>query len=112
MASPNEFIQSHFTKTTPTLLSEFYFQEKLIAVGFMDISENGISSVYFIYDPDFSHLSLGTFGAIKEIELAQEMSKDYYYLGFYIAENKSMKYKSAFQPFELLSWDDMSWSKP
>jgi len=97
-----EFIQSHFTRTTPALMTQYKVDNHLVAVGFLDVSHMGLSSVYFIYHPDYSHLSLGTFGALKEIELAQEMDKSFYYLGFFIEENKSMNYKSQFSPYEIL----------
>ncbi len=102
VASEEEFIRSHFTKTSPGLLTEYTIGEQLVAVGFLDVTEYGLSSVYFIYHPDYSDLSLGTYGAIKEIELAQEMGKSFYYLGYFIEENESMKYKSSFRPFQIL----------
>ena len=41
---------------------------KLIAVGVIDIVYTIFNSAYFIYDPDYSFLSLGVVGAIREIE--------------------------------------------
>jgi len=105
VASEEEFLLSHFTKTSPALLTEYRFEDILIAVGFLDVSHQGLSSVYFIYHPDFAHLGLGTYGALKEIELAKEMEKQYYYLGYYIEENRSMNYKANYRPFQLLKKD-------
>ena len=41
---------------------------KLIAVGVIDILPLCVSSVYLFYDPDMSHLKLGIYSALKEIE--------------------------------------------
>lgn len=104
-----DFIQTHFTPSTAALLSEFYLKDELIAVGFLDISKEAASSVYFIYDPDFGERSLGIFGALKEIEFAKESGRPYYYLGYYIKENPSMSYKNQFHPFEIYDWKKEFW---
>lgn len=75
----------------------------MIAVGVIDIVPEGMSSVYFFYDPDYKKYSLGVLGSIKEIQWIQEMQKSfpefkYYYLGFYIQSSKKMVYKADFQP--------------
>lgn len=106
-----DFIETHFFPSCPGLQTEYYVDEKLVAVGFLDQGSTGLSSVYFIYDTDYSHLSLGVYGAIKEIELAQKMDLDYYYLGYWINENASMKYKNQYYPHELMNWDSEQWAK-
>lgn len=40
---------------------QYWLNGQLIAVGVIDILPSCISSVYFFYDPAYSHLSLGTF---------------------------------------------------
>ena len=45
--------------------------QKLVAVGVLDVLPSGVSSVYFFYDPDYKHLSLGKFSALKEIEFCR-----------------------------------------
>lgn len=107
--SREDFIQTHFTPSTPAILSEFFLEDKLIAVGFLDLSENAVSSVYFIYDPDYDKRSLGIYGALKEIEFARSEKKDFYYLGYYIAENRSMNYKNQFRPHEFYDWNLELW---
>ncbi len=104
-----EFIQTHFTPTTSSLLSEFYLEGKLIAVGFLDTSQEATSSVYFIYDPDYAKRSLGVFGALKEIEYTKNKGKKYYYLGFFIKENQSMSYKNQFLPYQIYDWATKTW---
>ncbi|MCM8529417.1 MAG: arginyltransferase [Lentisphaeraceae bacterium] len=106
-----DFIETHYFTSCPGLQTEYYVDEKLVAVGFLDHGTTGLSSVYFIYDTDYSHLSLGVYGAIKEIELAAKMDLDYYYLGYWINENASMRYKNKYYPHELMDWEAEKWRK-
>lgn len=88
---------------------KYYYQNKLIAVGVVDILLECLSSVYFFYDPDpiYKKLGLGIISSIKEIEWIQNKQlrfKDfkYYYLGFYIQSCQKMVYKGDYGPSELL----------
>jgi len=74
----------------------------LVAVGVLDILPSGVSSVYFFYDVDYKHLSLGKYSAQKEIELCKTLGLKYYYMGFYIHNCDKMKYKAEYKPSELL----------
>ena len=65
----------------------------------------GISSVYFFYSPQYQHLSLGVWGALKEIELIEKNKTEsfkYYYMGFYIDTCVKMRYKGEYLPSQLL----------
>ncbi|MCA1961369.1 MAG: arginyl-tRNA--protein transferase [Desulfomonile sp.] len=76
-----------------------------MAVSIADIGESYLSSVYVFFDPAFSSRSLGTFSAIHEMRVCAERSIPYYYLGYYVAGSKSMRYKARFTPHEILSPD-------
>lgn len=61
---------------------------KLIALAVIDILPKCISSVYFMYDPEYSFLGLGKYSVFREICLVQEYNKKfpdlkYYYMGSY-----------------------------
>jgi arginyl-tRNA--protein-N-Asp/Glu arginylyltransferase len=86
-----------------------YKDDLLLAVGILDVMPNALSSVYFFFDPVYSRYSLGTYGALLEIELARSKNLAYYYLGYYIAECPSMNYKARYRPCELKDCDDNSW---
>lgn len=66
-----------------------YIDDKLIAVGVNDYTNLCLSSVYFFYDPEYEFLSLGTIGALREIEHVRKLYKsfapsfEYYYMGLY-----------------------------
>ncbi|MBN2722136.1 MAG: arginyltransferase, partial [Campylobacterales bacterium] len=80
-----------------------YFQdEKLIGVDLIDILEDGISSIYCYYDPNFSELSIGTFSLLYQIELAKKLGLRWIYLGYWVEGCKAFAYKTNFQPQELL----------
>ncbi len=104
-----DFIQSFFYQSVPSILSEFYIEDKLAGVGFIDISSEALSSVYFIYGNQYEKYSLGTFGALKEIEYAKSLGLKYYYLGYYVKDNHRMAYKAKFKSFELYDWKEKEW---
>lgn len=89
-------------------------ETKLIAVSVVDVLPTGWSSVYFFYDPDYSHLSLGVVSAIKEIELVrQELQRvpefQFMYLGYYIHSCPKMRYKAQYEPSQLLCPETSTW---
>jgi len=80
-----------------------YFQgEKLIGVDLIDFLDDGISSIYFYYDPDFEKLSLGRLSIYEQIILAKEYDLDWIYLGYYVEHCQSLKYKASYAPYQIL----------
>ena len=108
-SSIEDFKNTFFINAVPACQSEYYINNKLVAIGFIDISSNALSSVYFIYKSEYKYLSLGVFGAIKEIEYAKSLKLKYYYLGYYIKDNHRMSYKNKFNPYELYDWHRNKW---
>lgn len=74
----------------------YYLNNKLIAFSVTDFLPSGISSIYFVWDPDYAHLSLGTISGIRELLMLKYMDIDYYYLGYYIEDCPKMVYKNQF----------------
>ncbi len=103
------FVSTFYAETCPTLQSEYYLDNKLIGVGFLDISSRSFSSVYYIFKTEYEEYSPGTYSVLREIEKAKSMGKNYYYLGYYIEENSSMAYKNMFHPNEKYSWKKEAW---
>jgi arginine-tRNA-protein transferase len=75
---------------------------KLIGTAILDIGYNWLNAVYFYFDPDEGHRSLGTFNILSLIELCREWDIEYLYLGYYIATVPAMNYKGRFKPHYLL----------
>ncbi|KAL5289552.1 ATE1 family protein [Megaselia abdita] len=93
---------------------QYWLDEKLIAVGVLDILPFCVSSVYFFYDPDYSFLSLGTYSSLRELEFTQRLSEiipslKYYYMGFYIHNCPKMKYKGNLSSSYLLCPETFTW---
>ena len=83
---------------------------RLLAIGICDVCTQSISSVYFYFDPGHAHRSLGTFGALTEIQFAQARNIPYYYLGYFIDGCATMQYKADYRPNEFLCGDGV-WRK-
>jgi arginine-tRNA-protein transferase len=81
----------------------YYIDGKLVGVDLIDLLEDGISSIYFYYDPNFRNYSLGRYSIFKEIELAKEMNKRWVYLGYSVKDNSSLNYKLNYKPHQILS---------
>lgn len=105
------FLFNFYTTSCPNLQSEFYIDDKLIGIGFLDVGADCLSSVYFVYDTNYTHLGVGTFSILQEIEYAKLLGLDYYYLGYYIAECSSMVYKDSFKPREHYDWHTGKWHR-
>ncbi len=94
-------------------LEFLYFSEgKLIGVDLVDELSDGLSSIYFYYDPDFLHLSLGRYSIYQQIFYALNQNKRWIYLGYYVQNCKSLNYKSSYKPLEVLLNDPNNNEKP
>jgi len=103
------FLASFYTQSCPALQSEYSCDGELIAVGFLDMSYEALSSVYYIYKTSHERFRLGTYSIIRETEYAASRGLKYYYLGYYIEENASMAYKGHFHPHEKYDWENRVW---
>ncbi len=84
---------------------------KLVGVDLIDLVRDGISSIYFFYDPDYAHLGLGNYSIYKQIDLAKERGLEWIYLGYYVKECDSLNYKARYTPHQILyeEGDEMVW---
>ncbi|MGB6068454.1 MAG: arginyltransferase [Desulfomonilaceae bacterium] len=99
-----------FLYISPVRTVEFEYRlgRRLLAVGIVDLCSRSLSSVYAFFDPAYSSRSLGTFSAIQEIVFCRAQHIPHYYLGFFVRESPSMKYKARFKPHEILN-DSHQW---
>ena len=93
---------------------QYWIDERIAAVGVLDILPHCVSSVYLYYDPHFAFLSPGTLTSLLEICLVRKLAKTYpsitnYYLGFYIHNCVKMKYKGRYAPSSLLCPEVFTW---
>ncbi len=77
----------------------YFFEKKLIGVDLIDLLDDGVSSIYFYYDPDFAKYSLGKLSLYNQIKYAKNANKKWIYLGYYVKECPSLSYKAAYKPY-------------
>lgn len=75
---------------------------RLLGVGLCDETPRAWSAIYFFYDPDYAHLSLGTANVVAQLEIARARGIPHVYLGYRVQGCASLTYKSAFRPQERL----------
>jgi len=80
----------------------YIVDDKLVGVDLIDILDDGISSIYFFYDPEYAHLSLGIYSLIYQINLAKILELRWIYLGYWVDGCKAFAYKTNFKPQQLL----------
>lgn len=104
MSDPTEesymqFISSSWSRTQ---LLEVWLASELIAVAVIDLLDDGLSSVYTFFDPEYSSRSLGRYCILATIELARERKLDWVYLGFWVSDSQKMRYKQEYTPQQRL----------
>lgn len=80
----------------------YFIDNRLVGVDLVDILDDGLSSIYFFYDPDFAHLSLGRYSLYQQIRLCQQYDLPWVYLGYYVQECASLRYKGEYTPHQIL----------
>jgi arginine-tRNA-protein transferase len=89
----------------PTEEWRYFVDDRLVAVGYVDALPDGLSAIYFFYDPDERRRSLGTFNVLAIIDEARRRGLPRVYLGSYVEGCRSVEYKGRFMPNEVLSTD-------
>ncbi len=74
----------------------------MIGVGYVDALAEGLSAIYFFYDPDERDRSLGTYNVLSLIRGAAKRNLPHVYLGYYVEGCRSLEYKARFRPNEVL----------
>ena len=95
------FRLSFYAKTPFGMEFEYFLDGKLIGVALADVTRKTFSAIYTFYSTEHSQLSLGTFSIVKQIEFCKRRGIPYFYMGYFIAKNKSLTYKSNFRPNEV-----------
>ena len=97
-----DFDQFLIGEWTDTKFLEMRENGQLIGVAVTDRVEDALSAVYTFYDPDLDARSLGTYGILKQVELAVQEHLPYLYLGYWIENHPKMHYKRNFHGVETL----------
>jgi len=81
-----------------------YDQSKLIACSFLDIGSDSTSSIYGMFDLDYSDYSLGIYTMLVEIAYSQQIHKHFYYHGYCYDIQSFYDYKKRFPATEWFDW--------
>jgi arginyl-tRNA--protein-N-Asp/Glu arginylyltransferase len=87
---------------TDTLELSYRHAGELVGVALADRARGALSAVYCFYDPAYGRFSPGAYSILKQIALCRSWGLRYLYLGLYIADCRSMRYKARYLPHERL----------
>ncbi len=102
--APDVWEFQNFLINTPvnTEMIEYRLDDVLIGIGWIDHLPTLISSVYFIFDPDFASRRLGVYSILYEIEYCQKQNRPWLYLGYWVEDSPKMSYKADYRPAQIL----------
>ncbi|MES2660315.1 MAG: arginine-tRNA-protein transferase [Verrucomicrobiota bacterium] len=105
--SLRDFIPSPVPDRLPcTCLNvEVRLDERLLAVSYLDVDIESVSSVYAIFDPAEHRRGLGTLTLLEEIRWAGSQGKRWLYPGYATAQPSIYDYKKTFRPMEYSDWN-------
>ena len=105
--SPDAFRKSFYEAGNFTRECVYRLEGRIVAISFLDLTRRAASSIYCCFDPEFARWSPGTLSILREIAQARELGIPYYYLGYWVHENRSLRYKADFRPCE--AFDGRNW---
>ena len=103
--TPAEYFDTFVDNPFPVQEWRYFLGEALVGIGYVDPLPVGLSAITFLYDPGHRDRSLGTWNVLALIDRAREHGLPHVYLGYYIADCRSMAYKARFLPNQTLDPD-------
>ncbi len=100
---PDDYRQSFVDNPFPTEEWRFTLGNRLVGVGYVDVLPEGLSAIYYFYDPDLRDRQLGTWNVLAIIDEARRRGLPHLYLGYYVSGCQSLEYKAMFRPNETLT---------
>lgn len=107
---PREYLESFVLNPFATEEWRYLRSGQLVGLGYVDVLPVGLSAIYYFYDPRQGRRSLGTWNILTLIEQARNRGLPNVYLGYYVAECRSLAYKACFRPHQVLEADGR-WSQ-
>jgi arginine-tRNA-protein transferase len=102
---PESYFESFVCNPFPVEEWCYYLGKDLVGVGYVDVLPEGLSAIYFFYEPDERRRSLGTWNVLCVIDEAARRRLPHVYLGYHVAGCRSLEYKARFVPNETLGPD-------
>ncbi len=82
---------------------------RLIAASYLDIGQQSASSVYGLFEPEYSKRSLGILTLLLEIKHCQAANLRWLYSGYATRESSVYDYKKQFRSTQHLDWSKGDW---
>jgi arginine-tRNA-protein transferase len=83
----------------------YFLRDRLVGVGYVDRLPEGLSAIYFYYDPVERDRSLGTWNVLCVLDDAARRRLPHVYLGYFVDGCRSLSYKANFKPNQTLHPD-------
>jgi len=101
-ATPEQFKSFTDNDITEQIFIEIWHDNKLISVAVTDDIPNALSAVYTFYHPDYRKYGIGVLSILKQIEISQQLEREFLYLGYQIDDCSKMNYKNRYKPHQIL----------
>jgi arginine-tRNA-protein transferase len=102
---PDSYAESFVYNPFPVEEWCYSLGRDLVGVGYVDVLPEGLSAIYYYYEPALRERSLGTWNVLRLIEEARRRGLPHVYLGYFVAGCGSLEYKARFAPNETLGTD-------
>lgn len=93
--------ESYVHNPLPTQEWCYYLGRRLVGVGYVDVLPQGLSAIYFFYDPEERRRALGVWNVLSILAEANRRRLPHVYLGYYVEGCPSMVYKAGFVPNQI-----------
>jgi arginine-tRNA-protein transferase len=100
-----EYRDTFVNNPNPVEEWQYTLAGRLVGIGYVDRVPNGLSAIYFFYDPAERDRGLGTWNVLSVIQRAAALGLPHVYLGYHVAGSASLEYKANFGPNEMLGPD-------
>ncbi len=90
LPTPMGYQQSFLVHAGNTWEFRYHVGDRLLGAGFVDLTYEAASSVYFFFDPEEAWRSLGTYSVLREIDFCRQTGRPWLYLGFRVAQCRAM----------------------
>ncbi len=101
-ASLEQFQSFTQNDITEQIYIEIWHDDVLVSVAVTDDIPNALSAVYTFYHPAYRKYGLGVLSILKQIEIAQQLAREFLYLGYQINDCEKMNYKNRYKPHQIL----------
>jgi leucyl-tRNA---protein transferase len=106
----NSFITDQSsTIPVPGFEIEVRDNDQLVACSYFHLGSQSMCGTYCFFNPTYRQWSLGNFTLFLELQIAQQMGKQFYYPGYVHSQPSQFDYKLNFNQLEVRDWNSNTW---